>query len=134
MRRHRASRRGRDDHGQSTVELALLLPVIVVLLLAVLQVALVGRDVLLVTHAAREAARAAATDPGPAAPRTAALDATGLPPDRLHVTTTGRGGPGSRVRATVTYRADPVVPLVGSLVGERTLRATATMRVEGPSC
>ena len=45
------------------MELALLLPVVLVLLLAVLQVGLLARDVVLVTHAAREAARAAATEP-----------------------------------------------------------------------
>lgn len=111
----------------------MLLPVVVVLLLAVLQVGLVGRDLLLVTHAAREAARAAATDAAPNAARQAAIAATGLPHDRLSVTSSGRGAPGSRVRVTVSYRAPRSVPLIGGLVGERTLRASATMRVEGPA-
>ena len=55
--------------GQAAVELALALPVVVVLLLGMLQVALVGRDQLAVELAAREAARAAAVsaDPGSAA-------------------------------------------------------------------
>lgn len=132
MRLHRAARRGADEQGQSTVELALLLPVVVVLLLAVLQVGLVGRDLLLVTHAAREAARAAATDPDPAAARRAAASATGLPADGLTVTASRRGAPGTRLRVTVSYRAPTAVPLVGALLGERTLRASATMRVEGP--
>ncbi len=133
MRRHRVARRGGRERGQSTVELALLLPVVVVLLLAVLQVGLVGRDLLLVTHAAREAARAAAADPAPGAARQAALAATGLPDDRLSVVAHGRGAPGSRVRVTVTYRAPISVPLMGRLIDERTLRADATMRVEGPA-
>jgi Flp pilus assembly protein TadG len=121
------------QRGQSTVELALALPVVVVLLLAVLQVGLIGRDVLLVTHAAREAARAAATDPSPDAAREAAAASTGLPPRDLRVTATGRGRPGSRVTVTVQYRTHPAVPLVGALVGDRTLSARATMRVEGPA-
>lgn len=133
MRRHRAARQGGDERGQSTVELAMLLPVVVVLLLAVLQVGVVGRDLLLVTHAAREAARAAATDPAPNAARQAAISATGLPDDRLTVIARGRGEPGSRVQVTVSYRARTAVPLIGRLVGERTLRASATMRVEGPA-
>ena len=54
------------DRGQASVELALLLPLLVLLLLVILQVGLLGRDVVLVTHASREAARAAATDPDPA--------------------------------------------------------------------
>lgn len=133
MRRHRAARQGGDERGQSTVELAMLLPVVVVLLLAVLQIGVVGRDLLLVTHAAREAARAAATDPAPNAARQAAIAATGLPEDRLTVIAHSRGEPGSRVRVTVSYRAPTTVPLIGRMVGERTLRASATMRVEGPA-
>ena len=59
------------DAGQAAVELALLLPVVVVLVLGVLQVALVGRDQLALELAAREAARAAAVSADPAAPRPA---------------------------------------------------------------
>ncbi len=53
-----------DEFGQATVEFALVLPLIAALLLLIVQVGLVMRDELLVTHAAREAARAAAVDPG----------------------------------------------------------------------
>lgn len=126
-----ARRRGTPDRGQASVELALLLPVVAILLLAVLQVGLVAREVVLVTHAAREAARAAATDPDPTAARAAALSSGGLDPERLVVTTT-RSKAGRRVRVDVAYRAATGVPLIGSLVGDRTIRAHATMRVEVP--
>jgi Flp pilus assembly protein TadG len=125
---HRA-RRGQG--GQSTVELALLLPVVVLLLLAVLQVGVLGRDVLLVAHAAREAARASAVDADPGAARRAALASSGLADDRLDVQVRGRAGPGSRVEVVVTYRAPTAVPVVGRLLGDRTLRSAVTMRVEG---
>jgi Flp pilus assembly protein TadG len=118
------------DPGQASVELALLLPVVLLLLLAVLQVGLVARDVVLVTHASREAARAAATDPDPGAARAAASASSGLDPDRLQVTVTGRSGAGSRVRVEVAYRADLSVPVIGALIGDRTIRSSATMRVE----
>lgn len=124
--------RGAGEGGQATVELALLLPVVVVLLLVILQVGLIARDVVLVTHAAREAARAAAVDPDPGAARAAAAAAGGLAADRLTVGVRGRGDAGSRVRVRITYRAPTDVPLVGALVGDRTLRAEASMRVEGP--
>jgi len=114
------------------VELALLLPVVVLLLLAVLQVGLLARDVVLVTHAAREAARAAATDAHAQAARDAALAASGLEGERLEVVTFGRAGPGSRVRVEVTFRAPTRVPVVGALLGDRTIEAEATMRVEAP--
>jgi Flp pilus assembly protein TadG len=120
------------DGGQATVELALLLPVVAVLLLAVLQVGLVGRDVVLVTHAAREAARAAAVDDDPDAPARAAAASSGLDPHRLQVTTTGRDGAGSRVTVEVAYRVPTAVPLVGALVGDKLVTSVARMRVEGP--
>lgn len=128
MRRRQASL-GRSA-GQATVELALLLPVVVVLLLAVLQIGLVARDVLLVTHASREAARAAAVDPSPGAARTAAVASSGLSERRLTLEVGGRAGPGSTVRVTVGYQVPTDVPLVGALLGDRQIRSTATMRVE----
>lgn len=114
------------------MELALLLPVVVLLLLAVLQVGLLARDLVLVTHASREAARAAATDADPAAAHRAAAGSSGLRRDRLSVELEGRAGHGSHVSATVVYRAPTSVPLVGALIGDRTLVSTATMRVEVP--
>lgn len=126
--RRRASRT--PAAGQSTVELALLLPVVVVLLLAVLQVGLLARDVLLVTHASREAARAAAVDPTATAAREAAQASSALEADRLRVGLSGGRSPGDRVRVAVTYRAQTTVPVVGALLGDRTIRAVATMRVE----
>ena len=54
--------------GQASVELALLLPSSSCSSCwSILQVGLLARDVVLVTHASREAARAAATDPDPSA-------------------------------------------------------------------
>ncbi len=130
MRDRRARRSG--EAGQASVELALLLPLVLLLLLAILQVGLLARDVVLVGHASREAARAAAADPAPGAAGTAARHSSGLDPDRLSVAVSGRGGPGSRVRVTVTYRAPTDVPLVGALLGEPTMRSSTTMRVETP--
>ena len=112
------------------MELALVLPLVVALLLAVVQVGLIVRDQVLVVHAAREAAREAAVDPDPAAALRAAADGSGLPASRLRVAVTGRGGPGSRVRVEVRYRAATDVPLVGAALGELTLTGAVAMRVE----
>jgi Flp pilus assembly protein TadG len=127
-RRRAATARG--HRGQATVELALLLPVVVLLLLSVLQVGLIARDVVLVTHASREAARAAAVDSSADAARAAAVASSGLSPDRLDVVVSGRAAPGSRVEVVVTYRAPTSVPIVGALLGDRRIRSSATMRVE----
>lgn len=108
----------------------LLLPFVAVLLLGVVQVGLVVRDQVLVVHAAREAARAAAVDPAEGAARDAAEAATALAAARLVVAVSGRGDAGSRVSVTVTYASPTVVPLVGRLLGDVTVTARATMRVE----
>jgi hypothetical protein len=116
--------------GQATVELALLLPVLLMLVLAVLQVGLVARDQVLVANAAREAARAAAVDSRPGAALDAARGSGPLDPAELHVDVGTRGPVGSTVRVVVRYRSITDAPLVGSLVGDVELQADATMRVE----
>ena len=126
----RRARAAQDQRGQAVVETALVLPLVVLFLLAVVQVGLVMRAQVLVTHAAREAARAAAVDPDPAAASRAADGATGLDPQRLRVEVSGRDGRGSQVRVRVRYRAATDVPFVGALVGDVSIDAEATMRVE----
>lgn len=120
----------RGEGGQAAVELALALPLLAVLFLLLLQVSLVVRDQVLLTHAAREAAREAAVARDADAARRGALAGAALDPDRLDVTTTGRGGAGSRVTASLVYRSPTRVPVVGSLVGDVRLTAFVTMRVE----
>ena len=128
MKRQR--RAGDGDDGQASVEFALALPLIVLLLLVVVQVGLVVRAQVLVTHAAREGARAAAVDADPDAPRRAAEASTTLDPSRLTVRAVGRAGPGSRVRVSVDYRLATDLPLVGPLLPDLTLAGVTTMRVE----
>lgn len=122
---------GTGSRGQATVEVALALPVVVLVLLLVIQVALVARTQILVVHAAREGARAAAVDPHPNAAERAAQAAPGLASGRTRVSTSGRGPVGSTVAVTVAYRTNTDVPLVGPLVGQPVLTATVSMRVEG---
>lgn len=123
--------RGKGDEGQAAVELALILPFLAMLALVLLQVTVVVRDQVLVTHAAREGAREAAVDSASSAPRRGATSASpSLDNDRLSVNSSGRGRPGSRVRVEVTYASPTNLPLVGPLIGDIQLRGTATMRVE----
>lgn len=124
--RHRSARPGRRPcGGQATVELAIGFPIVVMGVLLVLQLALVGRDQLLVSHASREAARSAAVDTRSGAGRDGALaSTTGLDPDRLDVETHQIDG---RVQVHVTYRSRTALPLVGPLVPDPVLHATVTM-------
>lgn len=116
--------------GQATVEVVLLLPVVVLALLLVIQVGLIARSQVLVVNAAREGARAAAVD-GPAAARAAAGRSPGIDERRLVVSAVVEpGSTGDLVRVEVRYRAATDVPLVGPLIGDPTVSADVTMRVE----
>jgi Flp pilus assembly protein TadG len=122
-RRHLAGAEG----GQAAVELALAMPLVVILLLALVQVVIVGRDQVAVVHAAREGARAAAVAAEPvAAGQRAAREAGGLATRRTDVVVEA----GGVVRVTVVHRTATDVPLVGRLVGDVDVRASAVMRRE----
>lgn len=116
----------RAEAGQTTAELALTFPVVVLLVLCLVQVALVLRDDLALTSAAREAARAASLDPDPArAERAAAAVLPGAT-----VRSEPRPAVGELVRVRVTYRSPTTLPLVGPLLPDPVLVARAAMRVE----
>jgi len=121
--------RRREDGGQSSVELALVLPVVALVALAVVQAAVIAQRQVLVVHAAREAARSAAVDdddPVGAATR-GAQRAGGLESPRLRVTTRVRD---DSVEVTVHYTDPTDVVIVGALLPDVTLVASATMRRE----
>ncbi|HTN79363.1 MAG TPA: TadE family protein [Acidimicrobiales bacterium] len=123
--------RHRGDGGQATVELALVLPVFVMLLLLVIQVGVLVRDQVMVIHAAREGARAAAvTGANAAAAENAALAAAGLPLRSTDVVTTPPGTKHDLVRVEVRYTDSTNVPLVGRLLGDVHITGTVSMRVE----
>jgi Flp pilus assembly protein TadG len=124
-----AGRRGRSQAGQSTVEFAVVLPVLVLAVLVLVQGGLVVRDQLLVQHAAREGARAAAVSESVADVQDAAGRAGPLDRTRLTVTRSARQQ-GQPVRVTVRYRFRGAVPVVGRLMDRFTLSASVTMRAE----
>jgi hypothetical protein len=95
--------------------------------LLVVQVGLVVREQVLVVHAAREGARAAAVSGAAEDAAPAAARATGLDPTRLRVeaSTTGSG-----VSVTARYRARVALPVLRMLVDGVDLDATVVMRRE----
>lgn len=123
IRRRDARNRARPEGGQAAVELALVLPAVVMLLLALVQFALVARDELLVVHAAREAARAASV----ATSGSIAVERV-LPGAKVDVTGGARAG--DVVVAEVSYRSVTNLPLVGPLIPDPWLHARVTMRAE----
>lgn len=132
-RSSRGPRGAASGGGQATVEFALVLPVLLLAMVFVVQVASIGLAQILVVQAARNAARAAAVDPAPGAARAAAVGTSGLRADRTTVEVGTRGPPGTLVSVTVRYRAPTDVPLVGALVGDVVLSATVSVQVEDDS-
>lgn len=118
----------RGERGSASVEFALVLPLVLATLLALIQVGLVLRDQLVVLDAARAGAREASVTLDEGEVRSAvAAAAAGLDPASLDVSVSREGTRGSEVRVAVTY-----VRAVQTLGFELTvpLRGTVTMRQE----
>lgn len=121
--------RRRRERGQAAVELVLVLPLLLLVALAALQVAVVARDQVLVVHAAREAARQAALGASDQAATAAAASATGLDPARLRVLTERADREGV-VRVRVRFSSPTDVPLIGAMLAELDLSDMVEMRLE----
>jgi len=118
------------EGGQTTVELALTLPLVALSALLVVQIGLVVRADALVSHAAREAVRTAAVSRDPGAASRAAVAAGPLRADRLQTTVNRLSHPEGSVEVRVRYRCATDVPLVGLLLPDVDLSAVAVMRDE----
>ena len=120
------------ERGSASVEFAAVLPLALIALLLIVQVALVVAQQLVVQHAAREGAREAAVWNDDDRAREAAIRAGDLDADRAEIEVTPADRPvGTPVRVTVHYRVPLVVPYVSRfLPSEATLTASAEYRVE----
>ena len=122
----------RNERGQSTVELALCLPALAIVLGLAVEVALIAGDQIRLSHAAREVARVAVVEPESSAARAAAErfeleDITvQINPD------SGFRVQGDPLEVKLSARSGGHVPLVGDLLGDVELHASASMRIEEP--
>jgi len=117
-----------DERAQATVELALLLPSVVLVLLLTVQVGLVVGDRVALVHAARAGARVAMVEPGDRAVEVAVREsAPGL--DVVAVELTGGRRRGDLVTVGVTARPR-AVPGLSRLVRLPGMRESFTARVE----
>lgn len=118
--------------GQATLELALCLPLVAVVVAGVVATGVIVSDQVRLSHAARDAARMAVVDTDAADVASAAEDA-GLRPLELAISP----APALRVAGrpltvSLTYHPAVNVPLVGGLFDSFTLHASSTMRIEVP--
>ena len=120
------------ERGAASVEFACVLPLVLISLLLVVQVALVVAEQLVVQHAAREGAREAAVWNDDGRARDAAIRTGNLDPDRAEIDVTPSDRPvGSPVVMTIHYQVPLVVPYVARfLPSDVTLTASSEYRVE----
>lgn len=103
-----------------------MLPVLLLVTLALVQVGLLARDRLLLEQAARAAAREAAVQADLGAVRAAALAAApGLDGDLLELTMTAADARGSPVSVSLRYPAPIRVPFVDALFPDTVVLETA---------
>lgn len=123
----------RDERAQSTVELALVLPVLLLVMAAVCQLGLALNCYMVVTSAGRDGARRAAETNDPDAARKAALDsAAGLPGERPQVEVAFPEGrdKGSAAKVTVSYRMPLLLPGLDRIIPRPMFRSSASMALE----
>jgi hypothetical protein len=125
-----------NERGQSLVETALVLPILLLILMGIFDF---GRAVFAfnaVSNAAREAARVAIVNQT----TTGVVDegkraAIGLPPDAIDVTfilpdCPGTVAIGCTAQVTVDHEWRAITPIIGSFIGPIQLSSTTEMRVE----
>jgi Flp pilus assembly protein TadG len=129
-------RRKKNEQGQAVVEFAVILPVLLLILFAILQFGVVFNNYIQVTAAAREGARKAAVSRtlGTSAAETAATTAAksaapGL--NQSNITVTFPNSPtfaqGTDITVQVTYPY--AISIIGLVVSSGNLSSSTTMRV-----
>ena len=125
----------RSQKGQSLVETALILPILLLLLFGITDFARICHVYLTLDHAGREAARVATVGAEDAEIIAEIQDASvGLNEDKLHIKISPKGQAnrvsGSDVKIEMTYPVDFLTPIIGQIVGTFQLEDTTVMRVE----
>lgn len=131
------------DRGQSLVELAIVLPILLALLVGIFEMGRAWNVYQVVTNAAREGARTAVIPSNSASTVETTIDGylsdAGLDPSIATVTITGQGaGVGTPTKVDIAYPYEfaflgPVVSLMGdgsAIPGTITLSTAVTMRNE----
>ena len=122
----------RREEGQATLELALCLPAVALLIAGFVELGFWVGDRTRALHAAREAVRVAAVDGDEDHIRRAA-EATGLEDIDVKVQPGAHGRVvGDPVEVTVRLSGAPRVPLAGSIFRFGAIESRAVMRIETP--
>jgi Flp pilus assembly protein TadG len=131
MKKHSANKI-RDNRGQSLVEFALVLPLLILILMGIIELGRLWETANILTSAAREGARVAAvTSPNARMVQTAAQNV--LTAGNIAGATVSISGPNSAREVTVTVQMT-YVPITGNIIpgmGNIQLTRSTTMHWEG---
>lgn len=116
------------ERGSAVVEFALVLPLVLVLLLGIVEVAVVARSEIQLIHAAREGAREAAASPDTRRAVAAVRSALGEAGRGARVSVRRPTQVGEKATVSVSLKHTIAAPLFGGFSLD--LRAQSTMRVE----
>ncbi|MEH7225121.1 TadE/TadG family type IV pilus assembly protein [Bacillus sp. JJ1566] len=130
----------KSQKGQSLVETALILPILLMLIFGITDFGRIFHAYLTLDHAGREAARVATVGSNLGTIHTKITDAT----DSLGSSvgkkvffgasivtdTTATPTSGDEVKIELTYKVDFLTPIIGQIIGEFDLKDTTVMRVE----
>ncbi|WP_147803221.1 TadE/TadG family type IV pilus assembly protein [Alkalicoccus halolimnae] len=124
----------KSERGQSMVEFALVVPLLIILLFGIVDVSRLFHASLTMDHAGREAARAASLQLSDAEVIGTAVDSgSSISLASGHVDISPGAGArmsGERVTITITYPVDFLTPVIGNMAGSFELTNTTVMRVE----
>lgn len=117
-----------SERGSAVVEFALVVPLVLILVLGVLEVAVVARSEIQLVHAAREGARQSASSPDTSLAVKAVRRALGNAGSRAKVSVSRPSAVGDPTTVHVSLPHRVASPILGGFPIQ--LHGTATMRIE----
>lgn len=129
----------KTERGQAIVEMALVLPLLIMLLFGIVEFGRVLNTYIVVTNLSREGARFAAVGGSDTAVMDfikSAAASSGFDVSLVQVQSDppsiNKRARGSTIQVKVSYPVDIVAPVIGSIIGDPyVVRSQTTMRVEG---
>ncbi|WP_280770405.1 TadE/TadG family type IV pilus assembly protein [Salipaludibacillus daqingensis] len=123
----------KSQKGQSLVEFALVIPLLIVLLFGIVDFGRVFHTYLTLDHVGREAARAAsvgATDGEIISIAESNGSSINLTGGQVTISPAGEKSSGENVTITITYPVGFLTPVIGDIIGPLELSNTTVMRLE----
>jgi len=117
-----------NERASAVVEFALVLPLVLVVLLGIVEVAVLARSEIQLVHAAREGAREAAASPDTRRAAAAVRSALGQAGASARVSVRRPANVGDKAIVSVSIKHTVAAPIFGGFSLD--LKATSTMRVE----